>query len=461
MFDPSDRVLLAVSGGPDSVALAHLMLRISPEYSLSLGIAHLNHGLRAQDAENDAAFVTSLAGQLGLPFHADRRDVIAFQRHHQLSLEEAARKVRYQFLFAVAEKFGFNKIALGHHADDNAELVLMYLLRGSGPSGLSGIPPVRGNKIVRPLICLERSEIMAYISEKNLPYMADRSNEDPRFLRNRIRQHLIPELKTSYNPSIVATLNRLAMIFRTEDQWFEENLALAYKNCISINESSQVCLSLAFLNQLAAAVKRRVIRKAIGAVQKNLRNIALAHVEAVLGLSASTAIDGRVDLPDGIHVFKNREELIIYRNTIGSSVGYSAFVLSDSLDYHYEVSTTGLVVIREANMSIALAEIPVDEFPGPDHADRQIAFFDMEQLSFPLVVRNFRPGDRFSPLGMCGRQKVKKFFINNKVPRWQRQKCPILLSRDKIIWIAGHRIDDSVKVRPQTRRILKAELFLA
>jgi tRNA(Ile)-lysidine synthase len=170
MFNPSDRVLLAVSGGPDSVGLAHLMLRISPEYSLSLGIAHLNHGLRAQDAEHDAAFVTSLAGQLGLPFYGDRRDVIAFQRHHQLSLEEAARKVRYQFLFAVAEKFGFNKIALGHHADDNAELVLMYLLRGSGPSGLSGIPPVRGNKIVRPLICLERSEIMAYISEKNLPY---------------------------------------------------------------------------------------------------------------------------------------------------------------------------------------------------------------------------------------------------------------------------------------------------
>jgi tRNA(Ile)-lysidine synthase len=251
------------------------------------------------------------------------------------------------------------------------------------------------------------------------------------------------------------------MIFRTEDQWFEEKLALVYKDCIWINATNQVCLSLAFLNQLATAVKRRVIRKAIGAVQKNLRNIALAHVEAVLDLTASAAIGGRLDLPDGIQVFKNREELIIFRYTHGSLSRVFSAVLSDSLDYQYEVSTTGLVVIREADMSIALAEIPVDEFSGPDRADRQIAFFDMDQLSFPLVVRNFRPGDRFSPLGMCGRQKVKKFFINNKVPRWQRQKCPILLSGAKIIWIAGHRMDDSVKVKPQTRRILKAELFLA
>jgi tRNA(Ile)-lysidine synthase len=461
MFNPGDRVLLAVSGGPDSVALAHILVHLAPEYALRLGIAHLNHGLRGQDADRDAAFVSVLAGRLGLPVYADRQDVDAFQHRHHLSLEEAAREVRYQFLLAVAEKSGFNKIALGHHADDNAELVLMYLLRGSGPLGLSGIPPVRENKIVRPLICLRRSEIIDYITAKKLPYMADRSNDDPSYLRNRIRHDLIPELKNSYNPHIVETLNRLANVVGAEDQWFEACLKPVFKNCVAAKDTSQISLSVAGLSKLATAVKRRVIRKAISSVKKNLRRITLSHVEAVLGLTETAVPSGRLDLPDGIQVFKHRDELTILEGAIGDCARNPAAVRSGTVNYCYEVPTPASLVIRETDKSLTLSEIPVDEFPGSLPGGGQTAFFDLDQLSFPLVVRNFRPGDRFSPLGMQGHQKVKKFFINNKVPRWQRQKCPIVLSRDKIIWIAGHRIDDSVKVSSQTRRILKAELALA
>jgi len=196
---------VAVSGGPDSVALAHVLLNLSVEYFFRPAIAHLNHCLRGPDADRDAEFVSALARQLGVPIYAQKKDVRALQRRRRLSLEEAGRRSRYDFFDAVSAKHGFNKIALGHHSDDQAELVLMNLLRGSGPLGLSGIAPVREGKIVRPLIRLRRSEIIHYLAEKKIPYVTDTSNTDPAFMRNKIRHQLIPELQTAYNPRIVET----------------------------------------------------------------------------------------------------------------------------------------------------------------------------------------------------------------------------------------------------------------
>ena len=189
IFSRGDSVLVAVSGGPDSIALVHVILTLAAEYSLRPAIAHLNHCLRGLDSDRDAEFVIATARQLGVPIYAERKDVLAFQRSHRLSPEEAGRKIRYDFYDTVAEKYGFNKIALGHHSDDNAEQVLINLLRGSGPLGLSGIAPVREGKIVRPLICLRRSEIIDYLAEKKLAYVTDKSNTDPAFMRNKIRHH--------------------------------------------------------------------------------------------------------------------------------------------------------------------------------------------------------------------------------------------------------------------------------
>ncbi len=254
---------MAVSGGPDSVALVHVLLALAAEYSLRPAIAHLNHCLRGRDSDRDAEFVTALARQLDVPIYADRKDVRAFRANRRLSLEEAARIIRYEFFDAVAAKHGFNKIALGHHSDDNAELVLINLLRGSGPLGLSGIAPVRDGKIVRPLIHLKRSEIIDYLTEKKLKYVTDISNADPAFVRNKIRHHLIPELQAHYNPRITETLNRLGEIMRAEDQWFDDALEPVLKQCISQGARETIRLAIPAFAQLARAVKRRVIRKAI------------------------------------------------------------------------------------------------------------------------------------------------------------------------------------------------------
>ncbi|MBW2335457.1 MAG: tRNA lysidine(34) synthetase TilS [Deltaproteobacteria bacterium] len=453
MFVPGDAVLIAVSGGPDSVTLAHVLHTLAGEYSLRLAIAHLNHCLRNQESDRDAEFVTTFARRLDLPFYLERKDVRSFQRQYHLSPEEAARQVRYAFYEAVASQDGFNKIALGHHCDDNAELVLMNLLRGSGPLGLSGIAPVRNDKIVRPLIHLKRSEILDYASEKKIAYVTDTSNTDPAFRRNKIRHHLIPELKKSYNPAIVDTLNRLGAILRAEDNWFEEALGPVFKNCVLNRTSDTISLSAPEFNNLTRAAKRRIIRKAIFSVKQDLRRITLFHVDAVLELAKKDPASGSLNLPGGIRVVKKSQALIFKKDYRRSQ--------PVRVDYQYTITGEGITPIKEVPAVLKLVEIEIDDVPDFKAAGKNRAFFDRDCLQFPLVVRNFRAGDRFSPLGLKGTQKVKKYFINHKVPASQRRKCPLLLSRDKIIWITGHRIDNHVKIGPQTRRVLMAELLLA
>ena len=461
MLAAGDAVLIAVSGGMDSVAMVQVLHTLAADLSIQLAIAHLNHSLRREDSDRDADFVAEFAGRLELPLYIEKRNVRQFQRTARLSPEEAARAVRYEFLKETAARNGFNKIATGHHGNDNAELVLMNLLRGSGPLGLSGIAPVRDGKIIRPLIALKQSEIVDYITEKKLPFVTDSSNTDLSFRRNRIRHHLIPALEKSYNPAVIDTLNRLGTIMRSEDQWLENVLDKDYSRCIVVDEHASVNLDLDRFKGLATAAKRRVIRKAIRSVKNDLRRITLLHIDAVLGLIDNRAGAGCLNLPDGIQITLKAEALTIEKNTglhPGSTGKPDEPVV---IDYIYTITTPGIISIKETGLSIKLSEIGTDELPGFEDIAPNIAFFDMDSLQFPLVVRNFRPGDRFSPLGVSGTQKVKKYFIDNKIPGPQRRKCPLLLSHDKIIWIAGHRMDNCGKVVPATNRIIKAELLLA
>ena len=461
MLAAGDSVLVAVSGGPDSVALAHVLHTLAAEYPLRLAIVHLNHCLRQKDSDRDAEFAAEIARQLDLPFYIEKKDVRQLQQSAHLSLEEAARKVRYRFFEEISARYGFNKIATGHHSNDNAELVLMNLLRGSGPLGLSGIAPVRNGKIVRPLIHLKRSEVVDYIADKNLPFVIDASNADLSFRRNRIRHHLIPELEKSYNPAIIDTLNRLGTIMRAEDQWIENILSIDFNNCISVKGPDSVSIDLDRFEGLAAAARRRILRRAILAVKKDLRRITLAHIDAALTLIDKNPRIGCLSLPDGIRVILRSADLTINNSQSDVSISSDESNGPAVIDYLYTITPPGVLSIREAGATIKFTEIGADNLPDFDTVGKNLAFLDMDSLQFPLVVRNSRPGDRFSPLGVNGTQKVKKYFIDNKIAGPWRRLCPLLLSAGKIIWIAGHRIDNCVKIVSATRRILKAELLLA
>jgi tRNA(Ile)-lysidine synthase len=458
MIQTGDAVLVAVSGGPDSVALLHILQTLAPEYSLRIGIAHLNHCLRKSESDRDADFVHSLGRRLKLPCYIAKEDVRSYQRRHQLSLEDAARRVRYKYLDHIAEAKAFNKIALGHHGDDNAELVLMYLLRGSGSLGLSGIPPMRGEKIVRPLINLMRSEILAYIAEKNLDYVSDTSNLDPSHLRNKLRHELLPLLKSSYNPKICQALNRLAAIASADEQWIAELIQPVFEKTLQTKTPDRIVLSRELLGQLPKATARRVIRRTLSELIGDLRKIGFSHVDSVVQLAKSDRSCGYIDLPARIRIRSERRTLAITREESNLRISHPKRLPSKFPDYEYEIIKPGKLHIKEAGCYLEFTRLGIADLPDLGHTGQHIAFFDINMLEFPLVIRNFRPGDRFSPLGMTGSQKVQKFFSNNKVSMADRKRCPLLVSRGKILWVAGYRLDNSAKLKPETRSILKAEL---
>ena len=463
MVQKGDTVVVGVSGGPDSVALLHILLALAPKFSFQVAIAHLNHCLRRDESKRDEDFVVSLAEQLDLPLHVERQDVRYYQKSHRLSLEEAARQVRYRFYDAIAAKFGYQKIALGHHSDDNAELILMYLLRGSGPLGLSGIPPLRDARIIRPLIDIKRSEILDFIAARNLDCVLDSSNRDSQYLRNRVRNRLIPQLEAEYNPQIIDSLNRLALILDAEHRWIESLIQPIFEKVVVFEKQSRIGFDIEQLNQHNIAVRRRLIRKAVLKVKGNLRRLAFVHVEAAIKLAQKTAASGALDLPDRIRISRQDNVLIISKEAQNLRHLASAARLSSTPDYAYRLSKAGEIFIKEAALKIRFSEIPLENTPDWRLSGQgaSTVYFDMDKIRFPLVIRNFRPGDRFSPLGMTGRQKLNKFFIDHKVSRADRKKCPILLSRNEIIWVVGHRLDNAAKMGPQTRRILKAEVLLA
>jgi len=461
MLKPRDSVLIGVSGGPDSVALFHLLFTFAPRFPLRLGVAHLNHCLRQNDSDKDAEFVASLADRFDIPCYIHKANVRKYQTENKLSLEEAARRVRHTFLNKVAEKNRFNKIALGHHFDDNAELVLMNLFRGSGPLGISGIPPVRDGKIIRPLLQSNRSEIIAFLDQNGLKYISDTSNRDTRFLRNRIRHDLIPLLKTFYNPKISQSLNRLASIIRSEEEWIEDVIHPLFEKAVFSIQDGQIVLSVSILNGIHVAAQRRIIRKAISKIKGDLRRIRLTHIDSAINLLEYGPDYGNIDLPDRIRIQRKGDVILFSRE---KSTLRNMDVKSDRAEmftFEYLIAKPESIFIKGISAHIKFTEMGMKDLPDLCRTGQNTGFFDRDVLSFPLVLRNFRHGDRFTPLGMTGTQKIKKFFIDKKVPRKERTRCPILLCRGKIIWVAGYRIDESVKVKPSTKNVLKIELSLA
>ncbi|NOX34637.1 MAG: tRNA lysidine(34) synthetase TilS [Deltaproteobacteria bacterium] len=311
MIEKEDKVLAAVSGGPDSVSLLLALLALKEKYNITLGIAHLNHMLRAGESLRDETFVKKLAGKLALPFHSERKNVKALAGKHRLSIEEAGRQARYGFFELTAANHGYSKIATGHNKDDNAELVLMNLLRGTGPKGLSGIPPIRGGLYIRPLIRLTKNEILDFLKIKGQPYVFDSSNKDMTYLRNNIRNRLIPLLKAEYNPEIIDGLDRLSNILKKEEEFLDNETQMQFKNCVVKKDRCFVAFSKTRLSNLHPAVLNRLFRKGIKTVKKDLKRITLAHINDIVKFCFNQSSGMSLDLPDRIRIYKNKDVILI------------------------------------------------------------------------------------------------------------------------------------------------------
>jgi len=443
MVQPGDIVVVAVSGGPDSVCLLDVLNELKDELGIQLTVAHFDHGLRPDQDEEETRFVESLADSLGLLFVSKKAN--QDMRRGSGSLEEKARHARYRFLEGAGERFSAQKIALGHTLNDQAETVLMRLLRGSGPSGLAGIPPKRDETIIRPLIEVSRSEIEAYLEQKELKYVTDPTNFEERHLRNRVRLDLLPHLE-KYQPQIVGLLGQTARIMRSDEAWLESMAKTWAEKVIERGEKGEILILLDSFVELPDALRNRVIRQALGIIGGGLRRVSMRHIDAINGVARGIRPQARISLPRGMIVKKVYDRLV-----------FSRVKERECEELSYALKRPGAYTLEGFGGALTLEELN----RGPSRemgTSPWTAFFDAGSLSYPLVIRNFRSGDKFVPLGMKGHKKIKDFFIDLKIPSEKRERIPILTYKDSIVWVCGFRIDDRFKVTPQTKRVLRVTL---
>jgi tRNA(Ile)-lysidine synthase len=445
MFEGGHTLLIAVSGGPDSMVLLHSLWQLREAFALKLFAAHLNHQMRP-GATRDAQFVAATARALGIRCICESLDVPLYQRQHKLSPEDAARRVRYAFFRATAARLGADRIAVGHTAEDQAETVLLHLLRGSGLRGLCGIPPVRG-PIVRPLIRVHRGEILDYLRTHRLPFREDPSNHQRRYTRNRIRLDLLPALQQHYNPRLVQALCTTAQLLADDEAALQTVARQRFLSARLSAAPEQVQLQIAALTSLPPALQRRVLREALTEVMGSLQGVTHPHIAAILALLRAQAGNKRLGLPQRVTVERRYDVLLIHRQAP-----------STAPDVDAPLPVPGLCHLGALGVTIATDILPrqaaATSFPTGD-----VAWLDADRVGRNVRVRTRRPGDRLQPLGSVYTKKLKAFLIDAKVPRAVRDRLPLVVTSAGIAWVAGVRPAEWAKVTPATRLILRLRLL--
>ncbi len=442
MLEPGDRILVAVSGGPDSLALCHLLHRLRHSHKVELIVAHVHHGLRGSEADADASFVHDLGNQLELPVVVRQLNVRSWQKKHGGSLQMAARALRYQWLRQVMAEKGASKLALGHNADDQAEEILLRLFRGAGQRGLTGMPACSRDGVIRPLLECHRNEIIAYLESHGLTFRQDSSNLRPWCLRNRLRLELLPSLQENFNRKLGATLLRTSKIFKAEEEFWESLVQTWLDRHSRQNRSGGLQLPIAPLLETHPAMQRRLLRKVVQHVKGDLKGFGFHHTESLKRLCRSPAANSQIDLPGLLLAEKNYDWLTVTPQHEMTG------------EFFYEIPGSGIHPLPLLNHRMEIRFLTSEVSPqfSPDPGE---AIMDRDRVSFPIFLRPSKSGDRFSPLGLGGTKKVKDFFIDLKVPKSLRGQIPLLCSKDHILWIVGLRLDDRVKVTSTTKRLLR------
>jgi len=438
-----DKILLAVSGGLDSVALLHIFSQLKSMLKLELAVAHVHHGIRGDEADEDFEFVKSLSGNIKLPFHSKKVDSKAFAKSQKYSLEESARILRYQAFEGFLTKSKYSRLATAHTANDQAETVIDHFLRGSGSLGMQGMQKTRG-AYIRPLLELTREDLEQYAKENKLTFRQDSSNKDLKFRRNRIRRELIPYLKEHFNPNLVKTLNRTARIFSETESVLETVSDEAYKSLVSLQKKNEIIVEIDGFLSYFRAVQKYVIFRACQALEINRNDLNFDKLDKLLSVIAEKKVGKRIDINRDFQLAIDHDGIIIKRKT-SEKIPQIKFDLLDSNALRFGE--------YELKWSITKREEPV-EFSK----NRQIELLDFDKTGNSLCVRTFHPGDRFIPLNFTGQKKIADYFSDRKIPHHLREVTPILESPAGIVWLCGHCIDNRFKVRKKTNKLLKLEI---
>ncbi|HUX06782.1 MAG TPA: tRNA lysidine(34) synthetase TilS [Acidobacteriota bacterium] len=444
LVSPGDCVLVAFSGGPDSTALLHVLHELRDDLEIDLVAAHLNHLLRGLESDGDEAWCAEFAGSLGIDFHSRRLDVRAENQRRNGNLEETARELRYDFLERTADEFGAQSIAVGHTADDQAETVLLRLLRGAGSGGLRGMRLRRG-RIIRPLLEAGGGDVLDYLASKNLGHRSDSSNREEKLTRVFLRRRVVPLLR-ELNPSLEKTISTSAAILSEEDDFLNE-VADGVIRDIELEHPGGLAIDAESFASLHPALQRRVLRRILARGRGDLRSIEYRSIEAMRRCALS---DGPgVDL-DNL-AFVKHDHLLILRPKDERTGEPPA-------EFRYTAAAGQTIRVKEVDKSFALRNIEASDgvetkkLSGPGRV-----LLDADAAGETLEVRNWLPGDRYRPLGSPGRQKLQDIFINSGIPRRERISSVVFLAGGRICWVSGLRVSEDFKVIPETSRILVIE----
>jgi tRNA(Ile)-lysidine synthase len=452
LIESSQKVLVAVSGGPDSVCLLHLLYRLRDELKIDLHVAHLNHQLRNEESEADARYVCELAKKLAIPVTIGKGEVTTYQHEHRLSLEEAAREVRYMFLSQTADSVEANITAVGHTLNDQVETILLHIIRGTGTRGLRGLQSSqsltfsnKGLTVIRPLLEIKREETEEYCAQYNLQPRSDSSNLSLSMLRNRVRRELLPLLK-NYNPGVFDSILRIKEISQDDLSLIESESLKAWRKVVKKNRNTYTFDKSGF-RVLPASLQRQLLRMAIDKLIGTLKDIETRHIEEILRAMKIPA--GRsINLPEGLVFSIEYDRYLLGRNNL-------ELIPFPIIDREYEIKVPGKTEIPGWIITTNIeSQAKLTSLAGSDDDGVLTAKMDMSKAGRRLALRPRRRGDYFQPLGMSESKKVGEFMLDAHIPRSWRDRIPIINSDQQIIWVAGYRIDERVKVTPETNHIL-------
>ena len=450
LLSPGDRVVVAVSGGADSVALLQVLSAWQDHLDLTLAVAHVDHGLRGEESLADARFVEQLAGQSGLPFFLKRLNLKSvLGKRKGESVQAVARERRYARLQAVAREWGGTKVAVGHTQDDQAETVLLSMLRGSGLAGLSGMPVWREPCVIRPFLQVSRTQILQYLDDKDCEFRVDSTNDNPKYTRNRLRRELMPLLKT-FNPNVVSVLSRQAVILREEHQYLDEAAKAALESVEVSRTKDRVVWSRSRLLTFPVSLQRRMILLMAGTLWIKPGPLGFETVETLLQhvVHGTSGASGCVAGLEAVREYDRVTFVKAGRNSRRQHGWSCVWPFPGSIRW----PVTGQTIEGKITATKTI----------PSRRNDSVAYLDADRFSHELVVRSWKPGDYFFPYGMGGRRKkLQDFFSDAKIHQAERSAVPLVVAPEGILWVGGYRSDHRFRVTEETRHVAVVRIRVA
>lgn len=448
LINKGDKVLIGLSGGPDSICLLHLLNSLKNKYELKLGAAHINHMLRGEEAIKDEQYSKSFCESLGIDFYSIRLDVDKIAKDRGVSTETAGRDCRYNFFNSIKDKYGYTKIATAHNANDQAETIIMRIMRGTGLEGLGGIPVFRDNLYIRPILFLEREYIEKYCEDNNLNPRIDRTNLENIYSRNKIRLDILPYMQKNFNNDVIKAINRMSLLLQDDNEFIDNEAEKSFNKYCEVKDDEIIISEELFLEE--RAIITRVIRKSLTKLSKSEYDFELKHIKEVINLE-SIGTHKRIDLPNNIFAENIYGKVYIRKkdrlNKIANKIE-DEIIKKEDLN-NFKINFLGCLIEFEVKTKEKSLKFQNNDL---------IKYFDYDKINRYVTIRKRKNGDRIIPLGMNGSKKIKDIFIDMKIPKDYRDEIPVIQFDDEIAWLVGLKTSNTFKVTSNTKKIIKIEI---